>query len=52
MKTTSSLIKLVAFAVVTLLATGVLAATIGNIRLGGTSTSRHPRPRSVGPSRE
>ncbi len=38
MKTTSSLIKLVAFAVVTLLATGVLAATIGNIRLGGTST--------------
>jgi phospholipid/cholesterol/gamma-HCH transport system substrate-binding protein len=37
-KTTSSLIKLVAFAVVTLLATGVLAATIGNIRLGGTRT--------------
>jgi phospholipid/cholesterol/gamma-HCH transport system substrate-binding protein len=37
-KTTSSLIKLVVFAVVTLLATGVLAATIGNIRLGGTRT--------------
>ena len=38
MKTTSSLVKLVVFAVVTMLATGVLAATIGNIRLGGTTT--------------
>ena len=38
MKTTSSLVKLVVFAVVTILATGVLAATIGNIRLGGTTT--------------
>ena len=38
MKTTSSLVKLVVFAVVTVLATGVLAATIGNIRLGGTTT--------------
>lgn len=40
MKTLPSLIKLVAFAVVTVLATGVLAATIGNIRLGGTTTYR------------
>ncbi|HEU4999785.1 MAG TPA: MCE family protein, partial [Lapillicoccus sp.] len=31
-------VKLVVFAVVTILATGVLAATIGNIRLGGTTT--------------
>ena len=38
MKTTSSLVKLVVFAVVTVLATGVLAATIGNLRLGGTTT--------------
>jgi len=38
MKTTPSLIKLVAFIVVTVLATGLLAATIGNIRLGGTKT--------------
>jgi len=37
-KTTSALVKLVVFAVVTVLATGVLAATIGNIRLGGTTT--------------
>jgi phospholipid/cholesterol/gamma-HCH transport system substrate-binding protein len=37
-KTTSSLVKLVVFAVVTVLATGVLAATIGNLRLGGTTT--------------
>jgi phospholipid/cholesterol/gamma-HCH transport system substrate-binding protein len=37
-KTTSSLVKLVIFAVVTMLATGVLAATIGNIRLGGTTS--------------
>ena len=36
MKTTASLIKLIAFIVVTVLATGLLAATIGNIRLGGT----------------
>jgi len=39
-KTTSSLIKLVVFIVVTVLATGLLAATIGNIRLGGTTTFR------------
>ena len=38
MKTTSSLIKLIAFATVTVLATGTLAATIGNIRIGGTTT--------------
>jgi len=37
-KTAPSLVKLVVFAVVTVLATGVLAATIGNIRLGGTTT--------------
>jgi phospholipid/cholesterol/gamma-HCH transport system substrate-binding protein len=37
-KTTSSLVKLMVFAVVTMLATGVLAATIGNLRLGGTTT--------------
>jgi phospholipid/cholesterol/gamma-HCH transport system substrate-binding protein len=37
-KATSALVKLVVFAVVTVLATGVLAATIGNIRLGGTKT--------------
>ena len=40
MKTTSSLIKLLVFIVVTVLATGLLAATIGNIRLGGTTTYR------------
>lgn len=38
MKTTPSLIKLVVFIVVTVMATGLLAATIGNIRLGGTRT--------------
>ena len=38
MKTTSSLIKLVVFIVVTVLATGVLAATIGNFRFGGSTT--------------
>ena len=38
MKTLPSLIKLIVFIVVTVLATGVLAATIGNIRLGGTTT--------------
>lgn len=37
MKTTASLVKLLVFIVVTVLATGVLAATIGNIRLGGTT---------------
>ena len=40
MKTTSSLVKLVVFVVVTVLATGVLAATIGNIRLGGSTSYR------------
>jgi len=38
MKTTPSLIKLIVFIVVTVMATGLLAATIGNIRLGGTRT--------------
>ena len=38
MKTLPSLIKLIVFIVVTVLATGVLTATIGNIRLGGTTT--------------
>jgi len=38
MKTTASLVKLIVFIVVTVLATGLLAATIGNIRLGGTKT--------------
>jgi phospholipid/cholesterol/gamma-HCH transport system substrate-binding protein len=38
MKTFPSLVKLVVFIVVTVLATGVLAATIGNIRLGGTTS--------------
>jgi phospholipid/cholesterol/gamma-HCH transport system substrate-binding protein len=36
-KTTSSLIKLIVFIVVTVLATGVLAATIGNFRFGGST---------------
>jgi phospholipid/cholesterol/gamma-HCH transport system substrate-binding protein len=36
-KTTSSLIKLLVFIVVTVLATGVLAATIGNFRFGGST---------------
>ena len=40
MRTSAALVKLVAFAVVTVLATGTLAATIGNIRLGGR-TSYH-----------
>jgi phospholipid/cholesterol/gamma-HCH transport system substrate-binding protein len=35
-KTLPSLIKLVVFIVVTVLATGLLAATIGNLRFGGT----------------
>ena len=38
MKTTSALVKLIAFIAVTVLATGTLAATIGNFRLGGTET--------------
>ena len=38
MKTTPALIKLIAFVAVTVLATGTLAATIGNFRLGGTSS--------------
>ena len=38
MKTTSSLIKLLVFIVVTVLATGVLAATIGNFRFGGSTS--------------
>jgi len=37
-KTTPSLVKLIAFIVVTVLATGLLAATIGNFRFGGTQT--------------
>ena len=40
MKTTSSLIKLIVFIVVTVLATGVLAATIGNFRFGGSTAYR------------
>jgi len=39
-KTTSSLIKLIVFIVVTVLATGVLAATIGNFRFGGSTAYR------------
>jgi phospholipid/cholesterol/gamma-HCH transport system substrate-binding protein len=38
MKTTSSLVKLVIFIAVTVLATGTLAATIGNFRFGGTES--------------
>jgi phospholipid/cholesterol/gamma-HCH transport system substrate-binding protein len=37
-KTFPSLVKLIVFIVVTILATGVLAATIGNFRFGGTTT--------------
>jgi phospholipid/cholesterol/gamma-HCH transport system substrate-binding protein len=37
-KTLPSLVKLVAFIVVTVLATGLLAATIGNLRFGGTTS--------------
>jgi phospholipid/cholesterol/gamma-HCH transport system substrate-binding protein len=37
-KTTPSLIKLIVFIIVTVIATGTLAATIGNIRFGGTKT--------------
>jgi phospholipid/cholesterol/gamma-HCH transport system substrate-binding protein len=39
-KATSALVKLVVFVSVTVLATGVLAATIGNVRLGGSTTYR------------
>ncbi len=38
MKTLPSLIKLIVFIVVTVLATGLLAATIGNLRFGGTTS--------------
>jgi phospholipid/cholesterol/gamma-HCH transport system substrate-binding protein len=38
MKTTPALVKLIIFIVVTVLATGVLAATIGNFRFGGTES--------------
>jgi phospholipid/cholesterol/gamma-HCH transport system substrate-binding protein len=34
MKTSSSLVKLILFALTTLLATGTLAATIANVQLG------------------
>jgi phospholipid/cholesterol/gamma-HCH transport system substrate-binding protein len=37
-KTTPSLIKLLVFVAVTVLATGTLAATIGNFRFGGSTT--------------
>jgi phospholipid/cholesterol/gamma-HCH transport system substrate-binding protein len=37
-KTTTALVKLVVFIVVTVLATGTLAATIGNFRFGGTES--------------
>ena len=40
MKTGPALVKLIVFIVITVLATGVLAATIGNIRLGGTTPYR------------
>jgi phospholipid/cholesterol/gamma-HCH transport system substrate-binding protein len=40
MKTTSSLIKLIIFTVITLIATGLLATTIGNFRFGGTTEYR------------
>ena len=40
MRTTSSLVKLVGFIVVTLLATGTLAATIANVQLGDHATYR------------
>jgi phospholipid/cholesterol/gamma-HCH transport system substrate-binding protein len=39
-KTTSALIKLVIFTVVTVLVTGLLATTIGNFRFGGTTEYR------------
>ncbi len=40
MKTGPSLIKLIVFIVVTVIATGTLAATIGNLRFGGTTSYR------------
>ncbi|HET7276860.1 MAG TPA: MlaD family protein [Dermatophilaceae bacterium] len=40
MRTTSSLVKLVGFIVVTLLATGMLAATIANVQLGDRAAYR------------
>ena len=40
MKTTAAIVKLVIFGVVTVIATGLLAATIGNVRFGGTSEYR------------
>jgi phospholipid/cholesterol/gamma-HCH transport system substrate-binding protein len=39
-KTGPSLIKLIVFIVVTVIATGTLAATIGNLRFGGTTSYR------------
>jgi phospholipid/cholesterol/gamma-HCH transport system substrate-binding protein len=39
-KTTSALIKLIIFTVVTVLVTGLLATTIGNFRFGGTTEYR------------
>ena len=38
MKTTAAFVKLMIFIVVTVLATGVLAATIGNFRFGGSTS--------------
>ena len=40
MKTTASVIKLIIFGVVTVIATGLLATTIGNFRFGATSDYR------------
>lgn len=40
MKTTSALIKLIIFTVVTVAVTGLLATTIGNFRFGGTTEYR------------
>ncbi len=40
MKTGPSLVKLIVFIVVTVIATGTLAATIGNLRFGGTTSYR------------
>ena len=40
MRTSSSLVKLLLFAAVTVLATGTLAATIANIQLGDRTTYR------------
>ena len=38
MKTTPSLVKLILFALITVLATGTLAATIANVQLGDKAT--------------